>query len=90
MSNCKKYRIKKNINRCGIIYYIAQERFLWFFWRSVFTTWHHCEFSSPTVYWNEEEVTKLLRDHIRIKNERAAAYKAVKEKIKGNEFICVE
>jgi len=88
--NCKKYRIKKFVNRNGVIGYIAQERFLWFFWTSLFNDWHSWEHSSPKIYWNEEEVTTILKDYVRIENERKAAYLAGKNKIKNNKYICIE
>ena len=90
--NCKKYRIKKYVNRNGVIYYIAQEKILGLFWRGMFrdTKDYESWFTYPEIFWNEDEAVKKLKSHLKIEKENREAHLAGKAKIKNNKYICVE
>jgi hypothetical protein len=94
--NCKKYRVKKYVNRNGVIYYICQEKILGLFWYGMFRSYEVCgyqlisNFSTPRIYYKLEEAIKDVKQYIQIESDRAAAYKAAKEKIKNSNVVCVE
>jgi len=71
---------------------LPQQKILGLFWRGMFRESKDYEslITYPKIFWKEYEAVSELKTYIKIKKENAEAYRAGKEKIKGNKYICVE